>query len=253
MGFSGGGSNVLKPHKHSSAVQDGSPLNMVNVTEGSLNSGDTVYSDGNALQRLAVGAPGTTMTVSGGNLPSWAAAASGAWTELVSIVAGDAADLTVGSIGGTLFSGYEIIRVIGTFSQVVTGQYFNLQFYNGTAQIAGTNYASQGIFGSRAVAILFYTESSLPSVPLGFCGASTPVYFDMTFSVQGNGNPTYPNRNGEQKSAMNGGNGEQIAMNSSCFAINSASDLCGFTPVAGGSGGAVAPVAGSVYMKVFGT
>ena len=54
MGFSGGGSNVLKPHKHSNAVQDGSPLNMNNVTEASLSGGDIVYSDGNALQRLAI-------------------------------------------------------------------------------------------------------------------------------------------------------------------------------------------------------
>jgi len=66
MGFSGGGSNILKPHKHSSAVQDGSPLNMVNVTEGSLNAGDIVYSDGNALQRLAIGLAAQTLQVNAG-------------------------------------------------------------------------------------------------------------------------------------------------------------------------------------------
>jgi len=66
MGFSGGGSNVLKPHKHSSAVQDGSPLNMVNVTEASLNAGDIVYSDGNALQRLAIGTPAQLIQVNAG-------------------------------------------------------------------------------------------------------------------------------------------------------------------------------------------
>jgi len=66
MGFSGGGSNILKPHKHSSAVQDGSPLNMVNVTEGSLNAGDIVYSDGNALQRLAIGIAAQTLQVNAG-------------------------------------------------------------------------------------------------------------------------------------------------------------------------------------------
>lgn len=250
MGFSGGGSNVLKPHKHSSAVQDGSPLNMVNVTEGSLNSGDTIYSDGNALQRLAVGAPGTTMTVSGANIPSWAAPASGAWTLISEVTAGNT--ITTGSIGGTLFSGYEFIRVIGSFSQVNSGNYFNLQFYNGTAQIAGTNYASQGIFGSRVLAVMLLSENSIASVPLGFCSVSCPVYFDMTFSVQGNGNPALPNRNGEQKSMTVGGHGHQTDMNTSTFSINSATDLCGFTPVAGGTGSVVSPVAGSVYMKVFG-
>lgn len=75
MGFSGGGSNVLKPHKHSSAVQDGSPLNMNNVTEAALNAGDIVYSDGAALQRLAIGASGTILVASGAS-PSWSATAS---------------------------------------------------------------------------------------------------------------------------------------------------------------------------------
>ena len=66
MGFSGGGSNVLKPHKHSNAVQDGSPLNMNNVTEASLTAGDIVYSDGNALQRLAIGSPAQQIKVNAG-------------------------------------------------------------------------------------------------------------------------------------------------------------------------------------------
>jgi len=75
MGFSGGGSNVLKPHKHSSAVQDGSPLNMNNVTEATLTAGDIVYSDGSALQRLAIGADTTVLSVSG-STPSWSASTS---------------------------------------------------------------------------------------------------------------------------------------------------------------------------------
>mgnify|MGYP003674558792 CR=1 FL=1 len=75
MGFSGGGSNVLKPHKHSSAVQDGSPLDMNNVTEATLNAGDIVYSDGAALQRLPIGSTTDSLVVSGG-VPSWGAATS---------------------------------------------------------------------------------------------------------------------------------------------------------------------------------
>jgi len=75
MGFSGGGSNVLKPHKHSSAVQDGSPLDMNNVTEATLTAGDIVYSDGAALQRLAIGADTTVLAVSG-STPSWTASTS---------------------------------------------------------------------------------------------------------------------------------------------------------------------------------
>jgi len=75
MGFSGGGSNVLKPHKHSSAVQDGSPLNMNNVTEAALNAGDIVYSDGAALQRLPIGSTADALVVSAG-VPTWGAATS---------------------------------------------------------------------------------------------------------------------------------------------------------------------------------
>jgi len=70
MGFSGGGSNVLKPHKHSSAAQDGSPLNMNNVTEATLNAGDIVYSDGSALQFLSLGVGAQVLGVSG-SAPAW--------------------------------------------------------------------------------------------------------------------------------------------------------------------------------------
>jgi len=250
MGFSGGGSNVLKPHKHSSAVQDGSPLNMVNVTEGSLNSGDTIYSDGNALQRLAVGAPGTTMTVSGANIPSWAAAASGAWTLISEVTAGNSID--VGSGGGSLFSGYEFIRCIGTFSQTVSSNYFALGFYNAGGIVGNGNYAFQGIFGSAVAAVAYSTSSSVDYVQLGFVGAGCPIYFDFTFSVQGNGNASFPNRCGETKSQINGGHGNQCNFNSSVFGMTSASDISGWYVRAGASGSAVAPVAGSVYMKVFG-
>ena len=47
MGFSGGGSNVLKPHTHNGLVsQDGGALDLDNVTQTQLTSGDIVYSDG---------------------------------------------------------------------------------------------------------------------------------------------------------------------------------------------------------------
>lgn len=76
MGFSGGGSNVLKPHTHDGTVaQDGGSLNMDNVTQASLTAGDIVYSDGSHLQRLAIGADATVLAVSGAT-PSWSASTS---------------------------------------------------------------------------------------------------------------------------------------------------------------------------------
>jgi hypothetical protein len=96
MGFSGGGSNVLKPHKHSNAVQDGSPLNMNNVTEASLSAGDIVYSDGNALQRLAIGTPAQQLKVNAGaTAPEYftPAGAASTWTMISEVTsAGTSAD-----------------------------------------------------------------------------------------------------------------------------------------------------------------
>ena len=91
MGFSGGGSNVLKPHKHSNAVQDGSPLNMNNVTEAALSGGDIVYSDGNALQRLAIGTPAQQLKVNAGaTAPEYftPSAAASTWVKLGSTTLG---------------------------------------------------------------------------------------------------------------------------------------------------------------------
>jgi len=107
MGFSGGGSNVLKPHKHSSAVQDGSPLNMVNVTEGSLNAGDVIYSDGAALQRLAIGTPAQQIQVNAGaTAPEYftPAAASAVYEEIASTTLGGASnniDLSFVAVNGS--------------------------------------------------------------------------------------------------------------------------------------------------------
>ena len=81
MGFSGSGSAVTRPHTHSSAiVNDGGALDMDNVTQGSLTAGDVIYSDGNALQRLAYpGVPaGEILTAQAASTaPSWAASTPG--------------------------------------------------------------------------------------------------------------------------------------------------------------------------------
>ena len=73
MGFSGGGSNILKPHTHDSTiVQDGGNLNFDNITQGNLSAGDVVYSDGNHMQRLAIGTPAQQLIVNpGATAPAW--------------------------------------------------------------------------------------------------------------------------------------------------------------------------------------
>ena len=79
-----GGSNLLKAHKHSAAVQDGGTLDMDNVTEAELTQGDIVFSDGNALQRLAIGAATNALVVNGAaTAPEWAAGSSLSITQQV--------------------------------------------------------------------------------------------------------------------------------------------------------------------------
>lgn len=71
MGFSGGGSNVLKPHTHDSTIlQDGGNLNFQNITQSNMSNGSLTYSDGNHLQELGIGAADDLLTVSGG-VPTW--------------------------------------------------------------------------------------------------------------------------------------------------------------------------------------
>ena len=77
MGFSGGGSNVLKPHTHDgTVVQDGGSLNFNNITQSSSSAGQIFYSDGVHLQQLAYpGVPaGEALTaVAASTQPSWTA------------------------------------------------------------------------------------------------------------------------------------------------------------------------------------
>jgi hypothetical protein len=88
MPFAGGGGGDLPNHQHSNVPLSGGPLDMANVTVGSLGVGSVVYSDGNALQELvAPGVPGgETLTFApAATAPSWGSASGGAM-ELISTV-----------------------------------------------------------------------------------------------------------------------------------------------------------------------
>ena len=122
MGFSGGGSNVLKPHKHSSAVQDGSPLNMNNVTEATLTAGDIVYSDGAALQRLPIGSTTDSLVVSGG-VPTWGAATSNPLikvTKTFADIVGTSMDIYTLPVNAALTNVYTDITTVFDLSTGVT-------------------------------------------------------------------------------------------------------------------------------------
>ena len=75
MGFSGGGSNILKPHKHNSLVlQDGGNLDFKDDTQADLSAGSVTYSDGTHLQELIKPASpaGDVLTfAAAATAPSW--------------------------------------------------------------------------------------------------------------------------------------------------------------------------------------
>jgi len=81
MGFSGGGSNVLKSHRHDgTVVQDGGSLDFNNITQSNSSAGQIFYSDGVHLQQLTYPAvpAGETLTAAAASTePSWATAAVG--------------------------------------------------------------------------------------------------------------------------------------------------------------------------------
>lgn len=74
MPFSESGTN-LPNHKHDQTVtQDGGALDFDNATSGSMAAGSITYDDGAGhMQELGIGTPAQVLTVSGTNLPSWAA------------------------------------------------------------------------------------------------------------------------------------------------------------------------------------
>jgi len=86
MGFSGGGSSILKPHTHNGLTAlDGGALDFDNITQSQSTAGMVFYSDGTHLQQLAYpGSPaGETLTaVAASSAPSWASAGGGSHTFL---------------------------------------------------------------------------------------------------------------------------------------------------------------------------
>jgi hypothetical protein len=103
MGFSGGGSNILKAHRHDgTVVQDGGSLDFNNITQSQSSAGDVFYSDGVHLQQLAYpGAPaGETLTAAAASTaPSWAAG-GGSGFQADGFDSGDKASLSVSGMTG---------------------------------------------------------------------------------------------------------------------------------------------------------
>ena len=253
MGFSGGGSNVLLPHTHDGTVsQDGGPLDFNNITQSQSAAGEVFFSDGSHLQQLPyppVPAGETLTAAAASTAPSWGAAASGAWTKVHEVTAGSS--LAFGSVGGADLSGYQFVRVLGSCATSGANSYLALNFTNATTTIGAGLYNSQGIFGSRVVAVMLLNENAADGFVFGFTDGtpSSTVGFDFSFCTQSNGLATN-NHTAFQTSLCHGGEPTAINWNSSACAFTSASDITGFD-VAAFSGSTFSPVANSVHMTVW--
>ena len=106
MGFSGGGSNILKAHRHDgTVVQDGGSLDFNNITQSNSSAGQIFYSDGTHLQQLSYpGVPaGETLVAAPASVaPSWGAGGGGGtWTaDGFDVSAGGTAALNVSGMTG---------------------------------------------------------------------------------------------------------------------------------------------------------
>lgn len=145
MGFSGGGSNQTQPHTHDGLIaQDGGSLNFDNVTQGALNAGDVIYSDGvhlqrlnlsagdvvygtgTALQRLAIAAAGDQLQVNGGaTAPEW-----------VTPSGPSSADLEL--VGSEVVSGGAVSDVTLTISPAVSCADISTLFIVFTGQVSSS-------------------------------------------------------------------------------------------------------------------
>jgi len=95
MGFGGGGGGALPNHEHTNIALDGGPLDFVNTTVASLLAGSITYSDGAALQELAIGGAGDQLQVSAG-APSWQSASAAHESGMIAVWSGTNGNIPTG-------------------------------------------------------------------------------------------------------------------------------------------------------------
>ena len=145
MPFNGGGGGALPAHEHTNIANDGGPLDFNNTTVSSMNAGDLTYSDGAALQQLAIAAPNDQLRVSAGNIPEWftPAGAASTWTILGTIgpIGAPAATLDVTWALADVKDFLQIYAWTGDGGGAIRRY---LSFYDSAGVLqTGTQYASQ--------------------------------------------------------------------------------------------------------------
>jgi len=131
MGFSGGGSNILKPHQHNSlTLQDGGNLDFKNITQADMSAGSLTQSDGVHLQELLIGNPSDVPRVNGaGTAVEWHSPTdlTGAM-ELLATEDLGAAGANVAVTGTWTAADYSYFIIKGGFSNEDSGGTPSLRF-----------------------------------------------------------------------------------------------------------------------------
>lgn len=164
MGFSGGGSNVLKPHTHDSTIlQDGGNLNFQNITQSNMSAGSLTYSDGNHLQELGIGAADDLLTVSGG-VPVWSSHGDYPVVKLLAVeefAAPDSNENILITPGVDLATEYaEIIVVANLFTNNQVGGFGDIILYPNGSGGTFTNPYGYSITTAPAITALVVAATS---------------------------------------------------------------------------------------------
>jgi len=192
MGFGGGGSSSLPNHQHSNVPLTGGPLDLSNVTVGSLAAGSVVYSNGAALQELvkpAVPAGETLTFAPAATQPSWAAGgAAGTWTELINEY--DNAAANTFDTGYVDMGSYRVLRLFWS-SFVSSGSStnaFQMRFYDPDGNVAsGAVQGTAGFFNNT-----FYSNGNQTELDMTFgqsISADNPIVCGMEILCSGVGKP----------------------------------------------------------------
>ena len=180
MPFSGGGGGQLSNHVHDNTPLQGGPLDLAGVTIGSLNAGDLTYSDGAALQQLAIAAPNDQLRVSAGNIPEWftPAAASFTWTTLYDNTLGG-----TGTVSSGTFAAHDVLAVY-IFAQLSSAGNQAVTFNNSGAASAEYTETHSLDFGAAVAqnslnSIMYQSPSGTPG-----SGWSMATLFIMNHASQ---------------------------------------------------------------------
>ena len=199
MGFSGGGSNILKPHTHDSTiVQDGGNLDFKNITQGDMSAGSLTQSDGVHLQELLIGNPSDVPRVNGaGTAVEWHSPTDLTGSmELLATEDLGAAGANVAVTGTWSVTDYSYFIIKGGFSNEDSGATPSLRFRmnnssandyvtNMILNTAGTLSATTSGFATSG---LICTTNVIPPSS----SETMQVYLTLQISEQNAGNSFRP-------------------------------------------------------------